>query len=90
MRRYTVILTPEPDGSAYNVTVPVLPGCFTFGATVDEALAMAEDAIATYLDGEPAAEFPALPPATVAEVDVAVEEEDGVLRAGPATTASAA
>ena len=52
MRRYTVVLTPEPDGSAFNVTVPALPGCFTWGATVEEALAMARDAIATYLEGE--------------------------------------
>ena len=40
-RRYTIILTPEPDGSAYNVTVPALPGCFTYGDTVEEAIEMA-------------------------------------------------
>ena len=55
-RRYTVVLTPEPDGSAYNVVVPALPGCFTWGTTVEEALAMARDAIAAFLDGEVAAE----------------------------------
>ena len=52
MNRYTVVLTPEPDGSAYNVTVPALPGCFTWGVTVEEALAMAKDAIAVYLADE--------------------------------------
>ncbi len=52
MGRYTVVLTPEPDGSAYNVTVPALPGCFTWGRTVEEALAMAREAIALYLEGE--------------------------------------
>lgn len=56
--RYTVILTQEPDGSAYNVTVPALPGCLTFGATVEEAIERAKDAIALYLEdviasGEP-------------------------------------
>jgi predicted RNase H-like HicB family nuclease len=50
--RYTVILEPEtePDGSGYNVRVPALPGCFTQGETIEEALAMARDAIALYLE----------------------------------------
>lgn len=47
MRRYTVVLTPEPDGSAYNMVVPALPGCLTWGATIEDARAMAQDAIAT-------------------------------------------
>lgn len=50
--RFTVVLAPEPDGSAYNVTVPALSGCATWGATVEEAIAMAKDAIAVYLEGE--------------------------------------
>lgn len=55
---YTIVLMPEPDGSAYNVTVPALPGVFTFGATVEEALDMVREAIAVHLaglvkDGEP-------------------------------------
>ncbi len=48
-RRYTIVLTPEPDGSAYNVEVPALPGCLTWGATVSEALARAQDAIAGHI-----------------------------------------
>ena len=50
-RRYTIILTPEPDGSAYNVTVPALPGCFTFGETIEEAIAMAKDAMQYHMAG---------------------------------------
>lgn len=50
--RFTIVLTPEPDGTAYNVAVPALPGCATWGATVEEAIAMAKDAIAVYLEGE--------------------------------------
>lgn len=53
MRRYTVVLVPEPDGSAWNVSVPALPGCRTWGPTVEEALAMARDAIAVYVADEP-------------------------------------
>lgn len=52
MRNYTVVLTPEEDGTAYNVVVPSLPGCFTWGATVEEALIMARDAIELYLADE--------------------------------------
>jgi antitoxin HicB len=50
--RFTVVLTPEPDGSAYNVTVPSLPGCLTWGETVEEALDHAREAIALYLEDE--------------------------------------
>jgi predicted RNase H-like HicB family nuclease len=52
MHRFTVVLTPEPDGSAYNVVVPALPGCFTWGTSVEEALARAREAIALYLEGQ--------------------------------------
>lgn len=38
---YTIIITADPDGSAYNVTVPALPGCLTYGETVEEAIEMA-------------------------------------------------
>ncbi|MDP9353914.1 MAG: type II toxin-antitoxin system HicB family antitoxin [Chloroflexota bacterium] len=43
--RYSIVLTPEPDSSAYNVTVPTLPGCFTWGETVSEAITNAREAI---------------------------------------------
>lgn len=51
MRRtqhYYIHLRPEPEGG-YTVTVPALPGCITFGKTVDEAKAMAQEAITAYL-----------------------------------------
>lgn len=79
MRRYAVVLTPEADGSAYNVTVPALPGCITWGATVEEALAMSRDAIETFLDGEPAGEWPEPAGVVVAEVDVPIVEQHGQL-----------
>ena len=41
---YTVILRSEPEGG-YTVLVPSLPGCVTYGETIDEALRMAEEAI---------------------------------------------
>lgn len=50
-REYTIVLTPEPDGSADNVTVPALPGVFAFGETVEESLDTAREAIAVHLAG---------------------------------------
>jgi predicted RNase H-like HicB family nuclease len=79
MRRYVVVLTPEPDGSAYTVTVPALPGCITWGATVDGALAMSRDAIKTFLDGEPVTEWPVPADVVAAEVDTYMVEHDGRL-----------
>ena len=44
MVRFTVLLQEETDGG-YSVTVPALEGCQTQGESVEEALAMAADAI---------------------------------------------
>ncbi|HEU0116248.1 MAG TPA: type II toxin-antitoxin system HicB family antitoxin [Thermomicrobiales bacterium] len=90
MRRYAVVLSAEPDGSAWNVVVPALPGCLTWGATIEEALAMARDAIATYLDGEPAAEWRMPGETLVAEVDVPIVESEATLRAETMAAPSAA
>lgn len=50
MRSYTIIVTEEPDGSAYNVSVPALDGCFTYGVTLTEAIEHAHDAIRTHVE----------------------------------------
>ena len=39
----------EDGEEGYTVTVPALPGCVTWGRTVDEALAMAREAIEGHL-----------------------------------------
>jgi len=49
MLKYTVILIPEEQGG-YSVEVPALPGCYTQGATKDEAISMAKEAIELYLE----------------------------------------
>ena len=49
MRRYSVLLIPDPDEGGYTVRVPALPGCITEGDTLDEALDNARDAIQLYL-----------------------------------------
>jgi predicted RNase H-like HicB family nuclease len=46
--RYTILLKPEEGG--YTVTVPSLPGIATEGDTIEEAIAMAKDAIRLYIE----------------------------------------
>ncbi len=49
-RTYTVILTPgDPDEGGYSVEVPALPGCFTDGRTVEEAICNAKEAVEGYI-----------------------------------------
>jgi len=43
------MLRREPEGG-YTVTVPSLPGCVSYGSTVDESIAMAKEAIELYLE----------------------------------------
>lgn len=43
-RIYTFVFNPEPEGG-YTVTCPALPGLVTYGETLDEARAMARDAM---------------------------------------------
>jgi predicted RNase H-like HicB family nuclease len=45
---YTLIFKSEPEGG-YTVIVPSLPGCVTYGKTLEEAREMAIDAIEGYL-----------------------------------------
>lgn len=47
---YTIILHPDVEEGGYTVTVPALPGCVTQGETLEEAIAMAKDAIRLYID----------------------------------------
>lgn len=44
---YPVVFTHEAN--IYNVSVPDLPGCFTFGNNLLEAIEMARDAISMWL-----------------------------------------
>jgi len=57
MYTYKIHLHKEVEGG-YRVIVPTLPGCITQGDDVDEAIAMAKEAIELYIEelkerGEP-------------------------------------
>jgi antitoxin HicB len=46
---YRILLKKEPEGG-YTVTVPSLPGCITYGETIEEAKKMAKEAIELYIE----------------------------------------
>ncbi len=47
---YTAVLDPASEGG-YVVTFPAVPGLVTEGETLEEARAMAKDALRCYLEG---------------------------------------
>ena len=48
--RYPIAIEQGDDKHAYGVAVPDLPGCFSAGDTLDEAIANAEEAILLHLE----------------------------------------
>lgn len=49
MYTYKLHLNKEEEGG-YTVLVPALPGCVSFGEDIDEAIAMAKEAISLYIE----------------------------------------
>jgi antitoxin HicB len=47
---YSMILEWDPRDNIYVVTVPELPGCQTHGATLEEAIKQARDALESWID----------------------------------------
>lgn len=48
--KYPIVIHKDPD-SDYSVTIPDLPGCFSAGATIEEAIAMAQEAAECHIEG---------------------------------------
>jgi len=48
--RFVVVIHKDPN-SSYGVTVPDLPGCFSAGDTLDEAIENACEAIECHIEG---------------------------------------
>lgn len=46
---YQISLVPEKEGG-YTVLVPLLPGCVSYGQTIEEAVANAREAIELHLE----------------------------------------
>ncbi len=61
--KFKVALYASEEG--YSISVPALPGCWSQGATAEEALANIADAIREYLE----AEVPAQDGADIREIE---------------------
>ena len=48
--RYPIAIEAGTEQTAFGVAVPDLPGCFSAGDTLDEALECAEEAAAAWID----------------------------------------
>jgi predicted RNase H-like HicB family nuclease len=48
--RFPIAIEPGDENTDFGVVVPDLPGCFSAGDTLDEAIAGAEEAIALWID----------------------------------------
>lgn len=48
--RYPILIEEGTDTAAFDVVVPDLPGCFSAGDTLDEAVEAAREAAAAWID----------------------------------------
>jgi predicted RNase H-like HicB family nuclease len=48
--RYPIVIEPGTETSAFGILVPDLPGCFSAGDTLDEAMEAAEEAATAWID----------------------------------------
>lgn len=48
--RYPIAIESGTDKTAFGIVIPDLPGCFSAGDTLDEAMAGAEEAAAAWVD----------------------------------------
>lgn len=48
--RYSVAIEPGDDGHSFGVVVPDLPGCFSAGDTLDEAIDNVHEVIGLWLE----------------------------------------
>ncbi|NUO10431.1 MAG: type II toxin-antitoxin system HicB family antitoxin [Candidatus Brocadia sp.] len=49
---YFPVVIHKDKESGYGATIPDIPGCFTVGGTLDEALANIQEAVECHLEGE--------------------------------------
>jgi predicted RNase H-like HicB family nuclease len=87
MRQY-IALIHKDAGSDYGVSFPDLPGCVTAGVDLDDAKAMAEEALALHLTGMAEDEEPIPEPSSLEAVMADRENRDAVailVKAPPAT-----
>lgn len=77
--RYPIFIEPGDDSHAFGVVVPDLPGCFSAGDTLDEAVDMAKEAVEGWIEFafDDGLEIPK--PSTLAEVSQLPEYKGWIL-----------
>ncbi len=50
-KHITIISIHKDSGSDYGVTFPDLPGCFSAGSTIEDAINMAQEAAECHIEG---------------------------------------
>ena len=75
--RYPVVIHKDPE-SDYGVTVPDLPGCFSAGETLDDAMKEVVEAIECHIEGMLMDGEPIPTPKTVEYHQSNLEYADGV------------
>lgn len=48
--KYPIVIHKDPS-SDYSVAIPDLPGCFSAGSTIEEAISMAQEAAECHIEG---------------------------------------
>ncbi len=69
---FKIHLQPEPEGG-FTVTVPILPGCVTYGDDYEHALQMAQECIEGFLEALIKAGQPLPKEVTDTPIDAIVE-----------------
>ena len=77
--RYPIAIEPRTDQSAYGVVVPDLPGCFSAGDTLEEAIAGAEEAGLAWIEAALDADDPIPPPSSLEAIRAKPEYADWIL-----------
>lgn len=63
--RFPILIEEDTSSTAFGVVVPDLPGCFSAGDTLDEALDGAKEAAAAWIDAALDAGMPVPAPTTL-------------------------
>lgn len=66
--RYPILIEEGSDTASFGVVVPDLPGCFSAGDTLDEAMDAAKEAVAAWVDAALDAGTAVPPPSRLDEV----------------------
>ncbi|HRN62526.1 MAG TPA: type II toxin-antitoxin system HicB family antitoxin [Luteimonas sp.] len=77
--RYPILIEIGTDTTAWGVVVPDLPGCFSAGDTLDEAMANVEEAAAAWIDAALDAGHPIPAPSSAEAVRAQPEHADWAL-----------